>query len=240
MSKPLAAKGVGACDRACSQHPAFAGFASKAEQAAWSRYRSSPNRRQGWSGRVAASRRDAAARRDDPLVVAGQDPAAGDDMVAGLYRTHRASLTRFIRRQVSSERAPDLLHNLFARFLGLAPDQRAAIMSTEAYLKRAARNLVRDDHKASQRHAAGLHISDEHVVLTAPCQIAALEARDMLNRIEQTIQKLKPITREIFLAHRLDGYSYAEIAQRTGLSVKGVEKHMSRAIAHIDRSLSPR
>jgi hypothetical protein len=28
MSKPFAAKGVGACARACSQHPAFAGIAS--------------------------------------------------------------------------------------------------------------------------------------------------------------------------------------------------------------------
>ena len=62
----------------------------------------------------------------------------------------------------------------------------------------------------------------------------------MLNRIEQAIGTLKPITQQIFLAHRLDGYSYAEIAELTGLSVKAVEKHMSRAIAHIDRSLAPR
>jgi RNA polymerase sigma-70 factor (ECF subfamily) len=188
---------------------------------------------------MAASHRDAAARSDDPLAVENHT-LAERDVVAGLYRAHRASLTRFIRRQVSSDRAPDLLHSLFARFIGLAPEQRAAIASTEAYLKSAARNIVRDDHKAAQRKAAGLHVPDENVVLTAPCQIAALEARDMLNRIEQAIQKLKPITREIFLAHRLDGYSYSEIAQRTGLSVKGVEKHMSRAIAHIDRMLSPR
>jgi RNA polymerase sigma-70 factor (ECF subfamily) len=51
---------------------------------------------------------------------------------------------------------------------------------------------------------------------------------------------LKPITRQIFLAHRVDGYSYGEIAERTGLSVKGVEKHMSRAIAHIDRAFAQR
>ena len=48
--------------------------------------------------------------------------------------------------------------------------------------------------------------------------------------------KLRPITREIFMAHRLDGLSYAEIADRTGLSVKGVEKHMSKAIAQVTRS----
>ena len=39
------------------------------------------------------------------------------------------------------------------------------------------------------------------------------------------------------MAHRVEGLSYAEIAQRTGLSVKGVEKQMSKAIAAIDRML---
>jgi RNA polymerase sigma-70 factor (ECF subfamily) len=39
------------------------------------------------------------------------------------------------------------------------------------------------------------------------------------------------------LAHRIDGFTYAEIAERTGLSVKGVEKQMSKAIAKIDRLL---
>ena len=68
-------------------------------------------------------------------------------------------------------------------------------------------------------------------------QVAVLESRDTLRRLEAAISKLKPKTREIFLAHRLDGLSYAEIAELTGLSVKGVEKQMSKAIAKIDRLL---
>ena len=37
------------------------------------------------------------------------------------------------------------------------------------------------------------------------------------------------------MAHRLDGFSYAEIAEHTGMSVKGVEKQMSRAIVELRR-----
>lgn len=59
----------------------------------------------------------------------------------------------------------------------------------------------------------------------------------MLRRLEAAMLKLKPKTREIFMAHRPDALSYAEIAERTGLSVKGVEKQMSKAIAQIDRML---
>jgi RNA polymerase sigma-70 factor (ECF subfamily) len=61
----------------------------------------------------------------------------------------------------------------------LAPDKRAAIDSPEAYLKRTARNLVRDERKLARRREAAFHLPDTEVSLTAHCQIAALEARDM-------------------------------------------------------------
>lgn len=59
----------------------------------------------------------------------------------------------------------------------------------------------------------------------------------MLRHVEAAMLKLRPKTREIFMAHRIDGLSYAEIAELTGLSIKGVEKQMSKAIAQIDRLL---
>lgn len=177
---------------------------------------------------------------DDPLPPENRAPAPAAEDVARLYREHGTMLTRFLRRQTTSERAPDLLHHVFTRFLTLGPHKRAAIGSAPAYLRQSASNLVRDERKRARRQSADQHLAESEASLTAPCQIAALEARDMLNRIEEAIRKLKPLTQQIFLAHRLDGYSYAEIAERTGLSVKGVEKHMSRAIAHIDRTLAPR
>jgi RNA polymerase sigma-70 factor (ECF subfamily) len=66
-----------------------------------------------------------------------------------------------------------------------------------------------------------------------------LEARDMLRRLEGAVAKLPLRTREIFLAHRLDGLTYTEIAARTGLSVKGVEKQMSKAIHQVRRVMGP-
>ncbi|ATY34375.1 hypothetical protein CVN68_02200 [Sphingomonas psychrotolerans] len=38
------------------------------------------------------------------------------------------------------------------------------------------------------------------------------------------------LRREIFLALRLDDLSYEEIAERTGLSVKQVERHVARSM----------
>lgn len=49
-------------------------------------------------------------------------------------------------------------------------------------------------------------------------------------RIERVVSRLNRTTREIFLAHRLDDMSYTEIAERTGLSVKQVERRMAKAM----------
>jgi RNA polymerase sigma factor (sigma-70 family) len=60
---------------------------------------------------------------------------------------------------------------------------------------------------------------------------------EMLKKLERAIQKLPRSTREIFLAHRLDDMSYRQIANRTGLTVRQVERHMARAIYRICREV---
>ena len=64
--------------------------------------------------------------------------------------------------------------------------------------------------------------------------------REFLERLNQAIAALPGRDREIFLAHRVDGLSYQEIADRTGLSVRRVERHIARALYWIDRTLEGR
>jgi RNA polymerase sigma-70 factor (ECF subfamily) len=54
--------------------------------------------------------------------------------------------------------------------------------------------------------------------------------RDLRPRLEEAVAAMPRKQREIFLAHRLDGLSYADIASRTGLTARQVERHMARAI----------
>ena len=154
-----------------------------------------------------------------------------------LYRTHKDRLLRFIERRGAPDQAADIVQRLFARLVKTDAARRPVIESPDAYLRQAAHNLLRDDARAAERRSAHLHICLDDVTLAAPDPIAALEARDILQRLEAAVAGLHPRTREIFLAHRVDGYSYGEIAFRTGLSVKTVEKHMSRAIARLGRQL---
>ncbi|MDR7157118.1 RNA polymerase sigma-70 factor (ECF subfamily) [Sphingobium xenophagum] len=159
------------------------------------------------------------------------------DLLGALYRAERPALLRFLARRTADDRAEDIVQQVFARMAGQTHDQSAAIASPGAYLRQAARNLVRDDARAAERTSLHLHMSIEDAPVADVDPIAALEARDRLARIEAAVLRLKPLTRQIFLACRLDGYSYAEIAEQTGLSIRGVEKQMSRAIKQLGRHL---
>ncbi|TGX55803.1 RNA polymerase sigma factor [Sphingomonas gei] len=170
----------------------------------------------------------------DPLPPEDRVVPAATRRLETLFREHRPRLLRFLLRRTSNDTAEDLTQQAFARLAALDHAAVDAIESPGAYLHRTAVNLLKDEAKSAARHGAHLHVSMDDVAIMGPDQIAALEARDMLARLEAVMLRLKPRTREIFLAHRIDGYSYAEIAARTGLGIKAVEKHMSRAIAYID------
>ena len=60
---------------------------------------------------------------------------------------------------------------------------------------------------------------------------------DLLRKLERAVSQLPRATREIFLTHRLDDLSYEDIARRTGLPVRKVERHMARAIYLLCREL---
>ncbi|WP_457313150.1 RNA polymerase sigma factor [Sphingomonas sp. UYAg733] len=163
--------------------------------------------------------------------------AVADRSIDALYRTQAPRLLRFFARRSGHDDALDLVHETFERLVRRDSDSAPAVDRPEAYLSRIAGNLLRDRAKFAVRRAAAFHVSIDDVSLTGDDPHDQLEARDMINRLETAMQLLRPRTREIFMACRLDGYTYAEVAERVGMSVRGVRKEMSRAIAEIDRVL---
>lgn len=172
----------------------------------------------------------------DPLPPDDARPRGRAPLIERLYRAHHEGLVRLLRRRGRGDEAHDLVQRVFCRLAGLSEREQQGIVAPAAYLRRATGNMLRDTARQDQRRSAACHIPDGEAALRAPDPLALLEARDRLRRLEAALTRLKPRTREIFLAHRIDGYSYAEIAARTGLSIKTVEMHMTRAIAHLARA----
>lgn len=159
----------------------------------------------------------------------------GQQLLADLYRTESPKLIRLLSRRANGrEDAQDLVQDIFFRLARMGGQLPASLDRPQAYLRRIAANLVKDRARAGRRHAAAFHVPAEDEAISGPDPQRLLESRDMLNRLEAAMMRLRPRTREIFMAHRVEGLSYAEIAERTGLSVKGVEKQMSKALAKLD------
>jgi DNA-directed RNA polymerase specialized sigma24 family protein len=60
---------------------------------------------------------------------------------------------------------------------------------------------------------------------------------DEVARIDRAITTLRPMDRAVFLACRLDGQSYPEIAHEMGISVAQVERAIFRSLRRISREL---
>jgi RNA polymerase sigma factor (sigma-70 family) len=171
----------------------------------------------------------------DPL---GQGELESSAAIEALYREESARLLRSLtRRTASTEEARDLVQEIFCRLARLGRGTLERVERPQAYLSRMAANLLLDRAKRASRRMTASHVPADEAMLVGTDQQRLLEARDMLQRVEAAVLRLRPKPREIFMAHRVEGLSYAEIAQRTGLSVKGVEKQMSKAIAELDRLL---
>jgi RNA polymerase sigma factor (sigma-70 family) len=157
--------------------------------------------------------------------------------LAELHRAHCGRLHRFFARHGARQDADDLVQESFVRFAGMqakSPDKM--VDRPEAYLTTIAVNLLRDRAKIAVRRSTASHIPAEEVALVGSDNIAALEARDQLERLQASLARLSPKSRLVFLAHRRDGLSYKEIARQEGLSEKGVQNRMSKAIAHVSRA----
>lgn len=170
----------------------------------------------------------------DPLLSDADDTRRQLD---ALFRRQAPALVRFLRRRTSQDEAQDLAQEAFMRLTRAAEGQ--SLQKPEAYLARIARNLLRDRAKS----VSGFR-ERTHAVLDPELHAAndgdphlALEARQLLERHEAAILKLKPKAREVYLRHRIEGQTYAEIAKAMGLGLNSIEKYMITAIATIDRHL---
>ena len=64
-----------------------------------------------------------------------------------------------------------------------------------------------------------------------------MEEAEFESKLNHAIESLPPDCREVFLMNRIDKLKYAEIAERLDLSVKAIEKRMSKTLSLLRESL---
>ena len=151
------------------------------------------------------------------------------DSFTKLFAESRQALHRYIRRFVrSGETAKEIAQEAFLRTYR----ERESVITLRAFLFSTARNLAANEirHRRTVERDT-LTSADE---LRSHATYESLEAellRDERNRlVQQAIDRLPPQCRAAFTLRVFHEYSYKEVADHLGISVKTVEKHISRGM----------
>jgi RNA polymerase sigma-70 factor (ECF subfamily) len=132
-----------------------------------------------------------------------------------------------MRRGHPGHEAEDLVQEAWLRLNQYAQEQE--VLEPEAFLMRVATNLSKDVRRSARGRSEQVLLDDVALVDQSPGVEAILLARQQLVRLDECVARLDARTRAIFLAHRVNGMSYQDIARRHRLSVSAVEKHIAKA-----------
>lgn len=141
-----------------------------------------------------------------------------------------ASLRRLLRHKGrTADETDDLIQEAFLRLQSYRRER--SVEQPEAFLVRTVRNLHVDQLRRRARR--GTHVAVDSPMLDlidpSPSPDEILAGRQRLQRLRDGLEALAPRTREVILLHRLEGCSHGQIAERLGITVSAVEKHVAKA-----------
>ena len=152
-----------------------------------------------------------------------------DRVISATVRRERGRLLAYIRRWIAdAAEAEDILqesfYELVAAYRLMQPVEQAG-----AWLARVARNRIIDRFRrgAARPHTAPVPAEEADAATGLTDLLPAADGGPetavmrgiLLAEIEAAIAELPPEQREVFIAHELDGVSFRELAQRSGVSI---------------------
>ena len=163
-----------------------------------------------------------------------------DPLSADAFRGFYADILHYLRKRTdNASDAADMTQDVFTQWLDY--NDRTKVEQPRAFLFQMARNLLRD-HWRKQKVRHGVHheqaerdaepVSDEQ---NDP--LAAAQRLQRLEQLKEVLAELSPRRREALMLHRFEGLSQAQIAERMGVSVSMVEKHIAFALLHCKQRL---
>jgi RNA polymerase sigma-70 factor (ECF subfamily) len=157
-----------------------------------------------------------------------------DGFLRGMSGRYRQPLIAYFQRRVRSrEEAEDLTQEVFLR---LSRRDAERIDNPEAFLFRAAVNLLRDRARRSATATSHLdELTHRSPTVEDISPERVVEGRQSLASVMRALDELDERTRDVFILHRLEGMRHAEIAALYGVSVSSVEKYVIKALAHLAR-----
>jgi RNA polymerase sigma factor (sigma-70 family) len=180
---------------------------------------------------------------EQPLNQSSEQNRGLSDVIQGEYRR----LFQFIRKRVGDRgEAEDILQDVFYELIE-AYRLMQPIEQVGAWLYRVARNRIIDrfrkqrlDSGNEMRAGTGEEESNqlEDLLPSPDAGPEAAYARSVLfDELEAAIEDLPEEQRSVFVAHELEGRSFKEIADETGVNINTLLSRKHYAVVHLRRRL---
>jgi len=142
-------------------------------------------------------------------------------------------LRSFFSRRVPPAEVDDLMQEVFLRMQLHSSDQRIEHLS--GYLFTVAASVLADRARRRMVRYSTAHTALEEIHHPAESLTPErlLLDREALDLVVEAIAALPQRTRDAFVLHRFEEMSCNTIAERLGITVSGVEKHIMRALRHL-------
>lgn len=150
-----------------------------------------------------------------------------DDLEA-LYRQHHGWLEGWLRRKLNDAfLAADLAQDTFVSVIHSG--QVAEIREPRPFLATIARRLIAHRHRRQRLEDAYFEVLASLPEAVYPSPEEQLQALETLRQIDSALDGLPARVKEAFLLAHLEELSYAEIAERLGVSSSSVKQYLMRA-----------
>lgn len=152
--------------------------------------------------------------------------------IAALYGVRYKKLVRYVQRMLSSHaEAEDVSQEAFLR--AYAAEVGGATEFSEALLYTVARNLALSELRKRTIRATDSSADVDTLSMRDPTHDPEAQAidRNMLASVERAMLHMPPKCLEVFQLRKIDELSHAQISVQLGISVKTVERHLTKALS---------
>jgi RNA polymerase sigma factor (sigma-70 family) len=167
--------------------------------------------------------------------------------IADMVEREGRRLHEFIRRRVDNQGdAEDILQDVFYEFVE-AFRLMKPIEQASAWLYRVARNRIIDRFRKKRPVAFGElpatageeeTIRFEDLLPSPDAGPEAAYARGvLLEELDAALEELPEEQRDVFIAHEMEGRSFKDLAEETGLSINTLLSRKRYAVLHLRRRL---
>ena len=155
------------------------------------------------------------------------------DWLADLFKSQHQELVRFAARLVGGrDGGEEVIQNTYLR-LARRSKQGDVIDYPKAYAYSVARRVAFDF--TAERNKEWLHrvdFEDAGVESASTDPIQLLDRRQRILKLAVTLNELPAACQKAFILNKIEGCTHREIANRLGVSISMVEKHIIRAMIH--------